>query len=145
MKKAIAFFLLSIMTLTALQPTVALHFCGDNLRSVAIGKIQKTCCESSIKNVTKSSPVKAENRISPPMNTCCSTYMIELSTDNFQTPVQQSIVDFQQPTFNPVLFPIDIPLKETDSTSSSFLRRFPPGGLARYCVDRLTMICIFRI
>jgi hypothetical protein len=25
------------------------------------------------------------------------------------------------------------------------LRRFPPGGLARYCVDRLTMICIFRI
>jgi hypothetical protein len=72
--------------------------------------------------------------------------MIELSTDNFQSPIQQSAIDFQQHTFNPVLFSIDVLLKGTGSAvSSSSVHLFPPGGLARYCTDLLTVICIFRI
>lgn len=146
MKKAIALFLLSIMTLTALQPTVAMHFCGGNLRSVTIGKIPQTCCQATIENRIKTSQTNTEKRIYQPINTCCATYMVELSTDNFQSPVQQSAIDFQQHTFNPVLFSIDILLKGAGSVvSSSSMHLFPPDGLARYCADLLTVICIFRI
>ncbi|MDR2683000.1 MAG: hypothetical protein LBB64_03910 [Dysgonamonadaceae bacterium] len=146
MKKAIALFLLAIMTLTALQPSLALHFCGGNLRSVAIGKMQKSCCETAMEKPINPLPAHAENRFYQPINTCCSTYTIELSTDNFQSPVQQSITDLQSFTFHSILFPVNALLEGIDSPISLTPKRlFPPGGLARNTIDLLTIICIFRI
>jgi hypothetical protein len=146
MKKAIASFLLLIMMLTALQPTLALHFCGGDLRSVAIGKMQKSCCETTMEKPLNPLSAHAENRFYQPLNTCCSTYTIEVSTDNFQSPNRQLTNDFQQWVFNPVLFSAGILLKGIDSLISlSSIHLFPPGGLARNGVDLLAVICIFRI
>jgi hypothetical protein len=146
MKKAIALFLFAIMTLTALQPTLALHFCGGSLRSVAIGNVQKSCCETAIEKPINPLSTHAENRLYQPINTCCSTYTVELSTDNFQSPAQQSTIDFQSLTFHSILFSINTLLKGINSpVSLSFGRQFPPGGLACNTVDLLTVICIFRI
>ncbi|MDR2057943.1 MAG: hypothetical protein LBP83_06635 [Dysgonamonadaceae bacterium] len=143
MKKAIALFLLAVMMLTALQPALALHFCQGKLRSVAIGRVQKSCCETAMESPFKTRSDNAGNTLYRPINTCCSTYVVELSTDNFQSPVQQSINDFRQPVFNSVLFSAETLLKGVDFAIS--LSCFPPGGPVRTGADLLTVICIFRI
>jgi hypothetical protein len=144
MKKVIALFLLFMMTLVAVQPTLALHFCGGRLKSVAIGSIQKPCCGEASENPIKTR--NAENRLQQPINTCCSSSLIELSTDNYPPSEQQSIIDFQQQTFYPALFLYNFPLKGSYLNNSLINKYFcPPGGLARYSVDLLTVICIFRI
>jgi hypothetical protein len=146
MKRAIALFLLLVMTLAAVQPTFALHFCRGELHSVAIGKVQKSCCGKTMENPLKPLSAHAGNRLYLPVNTCCSTYLIELSTDNFRLPGQLSIGDFQQILFSPLVFPENVPLKGRHSgISLSSTHFFPPGGLARYSADLLAVICIFRI
>jgi hypothetical protein len=134
MKRVISFFLLALVTLIAVQPTLALHFCGGQLRSVAIGQSSKSCCGKAMEN--------QENTIS---NKCCSTYTIEIETDDFQPSAQQLLIETQQ-LLHPVVFLCDSLLKGSESdTLFSFKHLYPPAGLARYSMDLLTFICIFRI
>jgi hypothetical protein len=112
---------------------------------VAIGKVQKPCCGKAMDNPLETLPANALNKLYQSVNVCCSTYMIELSTDNFQLPVQLSCIDFQQVFFDPALF-LENFLSQSHSGISFFSSYFfPPGGLARYSIDLLTVICIFRI
>jgi hypothetical protein len=139
MKRAISFFLLMLVMLIAVQPSLALHFCRGQLRSVAIGQSSKSCCGKAME-------MEMENQENAISNKCCSTYTIKIATDDFQPSAQQSIIEIQQQIQHPVLFLCESLLKGNEPGASlSFKHFFPPGGLARYSVDLLTSICIFRI
>jgi hypothetical protein len=127
MKRVLLFFLLSVMSLVAIQPTLAFHYCGGSLHSVGMTdeEPQKSCCGKSA---------------------CCSHYTAKLTTGDFQLPQQDSTIgtDLVPNSILHVLF--DTILIERDSTDSLVLQRiFPPGGLAKYNADLLTLVCIFRI
>ncbi|MDR0866125.1 MAG: hypothetical protein LBO74_14505 [Candidatus Symbiothrix sp.] len=127
MKRVVLFFLLSVMSLVAAQPTLAFHYCGGNLRSVGMTDEdpQKSCCGKS---------------------GCCSHYTVKLTTDDFQTPQQDSTIETDLVP-NPIWqVSLDVVLIERESTDSLVLQRiFPPGGLATYHADLLTLVCTFRI
>ncbi|MDR2804966.1 MAG: hypothetical protein LBB85_04890 [Dysgonamonadaceae bacterium] len=128
MKRAISIFLLLIMSLVAAQPTIAFHYCGNHLRSVEISgsNTQTSCCG------TKS---------------CCSNYTVQMATDHFQLPQHASSAEIQMLLLKPVLFPLfDNLLTREESNFFLLLQTvFPPGGLVKYNVNLLALICILRI
>jgi hypothetical protein len=145
MKKVLASFLLLITTLTAIQPTLALHFCGGRLQSVAIGNRHKNCCGDVMEIRNKAFPADTKNTLSQSGNTCCATYTVEIATDNFQSPHRQAAIENAM-NLNPLLFACEISTSKFHSDILLYPEHFfPPGGLARYSVDLLTFVCIFII
>ena len=127
MKRLISVFLLSLITITAVQPTVVFHYCKGKLHSVGIvkGGLPPSCCGKC---------------------NCCSNEIIKITTDDYQ--IQQEVLIEAFPLLlKPVLYIItDCFLSGYQSLHSPLPPpNFPPGGLARHTVDLLTLICIFRI
>ena len=129
MKRLISVFLLSLITITAAQPTVVFHYCKGKLHSVGIakGELPPSCCGKKHSN-------------------CCSNEFIKITTDDYQ--VQQEVLIEAFPLLlKPVLYIVTDYLFSGNLSLHSPLPppNFPPGGLARHTVDLLTLICIFRI
>ncbi|GHT03996.1 hypothetical protein FACS189423_06020 [Bacteroidia bacterium] len=113
-----------ILLLTAMQPTLVFHYCGNNLHSVDIGSDHsKHACNGK----------------------CCSDYKVTLATDDFQ--VSQETTEIPPLVSHPVLFVLsgNLFLGTLPGIPSILQFLFPPGGLATYSADLLTLICIFRI
>jgi hypothetical protein len=150
MKRATSIFLLFVMSLTSVQATWTLHYCGGSLRSVGLsGNIpEMACCMEAMGE--ESTPAASGNdreerlpAISDPFTPCCSNRMVEISTDDCQTPhAEQGSIPHPSPVTSPVPF-ISEYIEPVADRIIPFT--FPPGSRAKYKADLLTFICIFRI
>jgi len=139
MKKITAIFLLIVTLIATSHTTLAFHFCGGNLHSVALAGSEITsCCEEKESHASHESGDAIQNI------PCCSNHYQEIGTDDFSN--QQVVAFGNDNVFHPVAFipaPVfgwgDIPAIQT------FQHIFPPGGLVKLGIDLLTFICIFRI
>lgn len=77
MKKTVSIALLLLVLLVAVHPALALHFCGGNLRSVSLVDEHEICCCSDT-GISDSSAGNFKKG-------CCSTAVVELSTDQYQS------------------------------------------------------------
>jgi hypothetical protein len=115
------------MFLTAVQPSIAFHYCKGELHSVSFVKkdLPKSCCE--------------KNRPG-----CCSNKFLQIKTDSFS--IHQTDTDIQAPPFpQPVFFAVSDDLIFPCKDNLSLQQVFPPGGLARYSAELRHLICIYRI
>lgn len=127
MKRTISFILLIGLLLTAIQPSIAMHYCKGQLHSVGFVKKDslKSCCGKTQSN-------------------CCSNKVLKVKTDTFpinQTDTEVYTMLFLQPLFFAVTDDLIFPCE-----NSLLLQQvFPPGGLARYRAEMRHLICIYRI
>jgi hypothetical protein len=143
MKRTISILLLSVLLVTALEPTLAFHFCGGSFHSVGIGGELRTCCGGEMDAEPAGAPSLTLSEHHEP---CCSGYAVEISTDTYQIPSVHPTAPaaLRMDT----LFVPCLPYSVADNyaLSASCLRTtFPPGGLPRHTVDRLSLNCILRI
>lgn len=138
MKRITAIFSLIIMMVTAIQPIIAMHYCGDKLHSLHIygGNELNGCCDI------------ADNKDSPEIGkNCCKTELVKLYTDDYQNKAEQFITRIT--TLNievagtVVTERINLPEPYLKTFLSSL--KFPPKGLYLNDVGILTYICIYRI
>ena len=139
MKSTTAIFSLILMLITAIQPVVAMHFCGDKLSSFQIYQTidnHDVCCNDVEHHDASISD-----------NSCCETEMMKLSTDEFQTNTEQ---------LSSKTLPLSINIiglnrvnqliaSEPDTNALLPTLKFPPKGLYLEEVSILTYICIYRI
>jgi len=158
MKKFTAILLLLFMLMSAVQPVLAMHFCGDKLYSFSLllttGN-SEVCCE---KNATQEN--RAHLRDQYPEDeaaqrdnlvdthaSCCDTQLLKPSTDDYQTkaePPVSRIASFSYEGIAASLIPL-FKLSESKTNTLSFFQDFPPKGLFLQDVRLLTYICIYRI
>ncbi|MDR0865689.1 MAG: hypothetical protein LBO74_12270 [Candidatus Symbiothrix sp.] len=129
MKRIISTSILTILLLTAVQPTLVFHYCSGSLHSIGLvnNELPKSCCGGEHKN-------------------CCSNETLKIATDNFHVQ-QQDITEFAPLVQNPILYLLFDNLFTSESNDSLALQNiFPPGGLARYGgADILHRHCVYRI
>jgi hypothetical protein len=127
------------MTFASIQTTWDWHYCGGILRSVTLADKNSACCCGNESEVEKNNSPD----IPQVKQFCCSDYLLDIATDNFDLShsfigtVQHVLKSFLSSDntlklFEPAYFPV-----------SQYV--FPPGKLAKYGADLLTLICIFRI
>jgi hypothetical protein len=140
MKRAISIFLLFTLLVTAVEPTLAFHFCGGSFHSVGIGDAGRSCCAGDMDAEPGGSTALAEHQES-----CCSGYTVEISTDNYQkTSTLSTIPALRMDTlFIPYLH---CSVADNYSLSALYLKTtFPPGGHPNHTADLLALICVLRI
>lgn len=158
MRKTTAIFLLPIMLIFAIQPVIAMHYCGGKLQSMNLSALQvatdtnpihvaihgkKTCCKHSHKNGTH----KHTDGLYITGEGCCDTELLELTSDDYQNQVQQHSFRLLPFSIDNVVITLNGLIKLSDPKSDICppLQEFPPGGLFLKDVSLLTYICIYRI
>ena len=158
MSRIAAILLLPIMIIFAIQPVIALHYCAGELQSLNLFSQQSTADRSRADRVDhgenhsccdmyQTEPVHHDDEWHALGDRCCDTQLLELTTDDYQNKVEQTLSR---------LFPLSIfnvgdilthLFKLSDSVTNSpiFHPDFPPGGLFLKDVSLLTYICIYRI
>ena len=153
MKRALSIFFLNIMMLVAIQPVVAMHFCGGELHSFELLQAENnhSCCmpvqhekEAIDSNICH---YDIDLDIELMADECCDFDTVEVSTDSFQQQANRlnllslfTMIENNWFTINN-LFALNQP--EMDVATSEI--DFPPKGLFMEDVSILTYICIFRI
>jgi hypothetical protein len=103
MKRFTAILLLLFMLMSAVQPVLAMHFCGDKLYSFSL--LQGTgnsgvCCENNAAKENKD-PLQghlpkgeADHRVTldDTHASCCDTQLLKPGTDDYQTKTEQSVI-----------------------------------------------------
>jgi hypothetical protein len=147
MKRAISIGLLFVLLATAVQPTVAFHFCGGSLHAVGIGYAGDNCCTGGMdEEQAGGSPRGSAAVFSEARVPCCSDYAIELSTDTSRGPSVLSVAPgpCQADSFLTPCTPGSLADGyELLALGLQFV--FPPGKRLFYTADLLTLICILRI
>lgn len=78
MNKNLSILIISIiMFVVGFNPTIAMHFCNDELQTVKILQQNKTCCSED--NVPSSDVISISSS-----NECCITNVLHISTSEFQ-------------------------------------------------------------
>lgn len=139
MKRITAIFSLIVIMITAIQPIIAMHYCGDELNSLQIYQtngIEDFCCDG-----TENHDILISGNI------CCETEMMKLSTDEYQKTTEQPVSRILPLNINIAGLTLINKLIELEQDSYSFLTtlKFPPKGLYLEDVSILTYICIYRI
>ena len=158
MNRTTAILLLPLMMIFAIRPVIALHYCAGELQSLNMFAQQ---------TATDTSPAPAEDHINnyscwgshtqetnrhncewhAPVDRCCDTEMLELTTDDYQNKTEQQAsrllplaIDNVQAVLTGLFklsdYKTDIPTPHPD---------FPPEGLFLKDISLLTYICIYRI
>ena len=139
MKRFTAIFSLIIMLITAIQPVIAMHYCGDELSSLQVYQTtdsNEICCNDI-----------GHNDASISGKPCCETEVMKLSTDEYQIKTVQPEVRISAISIDLLGRAIIDQLITTESDSNTLLTtlKFPPKGLYLDDVSILTYICIYRI
>jgi hypothetical protein len=158
MKKVTALFLLLMMMLSAVQPVLAMHFCGNELYSFSLVQTSgnlHSCCDN-VEQTEKHSH-KTENLsigdlhlnfiLGEANETCCNTQLLTLVTDDYQKKTEQSvsrIASFSYEGSVPLLISL-FKLSESETNTFPSLQDFPPKGLFLQDVSLRTYLCIYRI
>ena len=157
MKKVAALFLLLIMMLSAVQPVLAMHFCGKELYSFSLVQTANlhSCCdnvEQTEKHSHKTEKLSIGGRhlsciLGEAHVTCCDTQLLTLNTDDYQHKKEQPvsrISSFSHEGAAPLLISL-FKLSETETNTFPSLQNFPPKGLFLQDVSLRTYLCIYRI
>lgn len=150
-----AIFLLHVMMLVAIQPAVAMHFCAGRLHSLNLLNPDDNdpCCKQEVDPAYRVS-TEAENPypndycgLSKSHDNCCDYRLIQISTDDYQTSVEQLNAANTLFSFENEWFTLNnlsgITRPETNTVSVQHY--FPPGGLFLRDMSLLAYICIYRI
>jgi hypothetical protein len=143
MKRIVSIVMLFLMAVSAVQPTVAFHFCKGTFVSVGLGGGDGCCCGKAAADSPCGSeePPLPGNRISEPYSSCCSDYPVELSTDDFQVSASEYAA-----SGGAAIVPLFLPADELPGYAGRDDARMirylsPPGGVARSGMDILALIC----
>ena len=147
MKRAISIALLFVLPLTAVQPTLAFHFCGGSLHAVGIGYAGSNCCTGGMDaGQADGSRQGGAAVFSEAALPCCSDHTIEISTDTYRAP---SVLPAAPGACPADSFPKPcLPASLADGYESqplSLQSVFHPGERLFYTTGLLTLICILRI
>lgn len=141
-KRLLSILMLLVLLVVGVGPTVAMHYCGQGLRSVEILSQQESqsCCPIADDGVKNHDDCALEHK------DCCETHKVQLVTDNYQlqersqniAPIfTQLEADWYTSSYTALLI-------EGDLTTLG-REYFPPGGFDPKDVDILGFICILRI
>lgn len=155
MKRFGAFFFLLVILSIAIHPVVAMHFCGDKIKSLHLYQTENnhSCCHIQTPEVSDQNPITccnthshSENRLPQLNGYCCDFEITQLSTDDFQNPQQQNDMQILMPAAHLLFVTIFAAIDQLPETDSLHLKNtFPPDGLFFADVDIRNYICIYRI
>ena len=139
MKRITAIILFVVMLLTAIQPVIAMHYCGDELSSLRVYQTTDNhgvCC-----NNTEHHHALISDK------PCCETELMKLSTDEYQTKTMETDVRISPLSIDVIGYALINQLYTTELGSNNLLYslKFPSKGLYLGDVSILTYICIYRI
>jgi hypothetical protein len=138
-KRFLSIFLLSLMLIVNVAPTIAMHFCGGMFREMSLqGNVgEKSCCGKQM-NLPESDQAGFHSN-------CCTTQQVQIVAGDYQ---QSQSVDAPQalPTFDHlwiVLHNSTVNIAPVESFPYKYL--FPPGGFRLQDADLLSLICTYLI
>lgn len=159
MSRTTAILLLPIMVIFAIQPVIAMHYCGGELQSLDLFAQQTatdnnpvnaaghrdshSCCDS---HGTETG--RHDCKWHATGDGCCDIKLLQLSTDDYQNKVaQQQVSRLLSLSVDNVGAVLTRLFKLTDPETDIRIPHpdFPPGGLFLKDVSILTYICIYRI
>lgn len=142
MKKLLSIFMLSIMLIVGIGPTLGMHFCGKKLHSVEVLSPQnkKSCCTKT----TDSAQTNNESEIAH--KDCCETHKVQIATDTYQLQERvlniAPLVGLLQPDWFTTNYRLLLVERDTTTIAKAY---FPPDGFDVKDADVLSFICILRI
>lgn len=158
MKRFTAILLLLFMLVSAVQPVLAMHFCGKKLHSFSM--LQTTndligCCDDNATRESKDPlqgqhPERKTNHhstLGDAHSSCCDIQLLKPGTDDYQTKTEQSVsrgtasISYEAAA---LLIPL-FKLSEPETNTLPLIQDFPPKGLFLQDMRLLTYICIYRI
>ncbi|MDR2040926.1 MAG: hypothetical protein LBP98_01235 [Tannerella sp.] len=141
MKRTIATVMVIWMALTAMQPALAFHFCGGSLVSVGLADTERCCCG---KETGEDTTCPAPEGIAGPVESCCSNYTMELSTDEFRT-TPAGGCGKEPPAGQVALPPAGWYGCDGRNDAPPIRPLSPPGTPAASSTHRLALLCTLRI
>lgn len=130
------------MLVVGVGPTVGMHFCGKDLRSVEVLSKQNEngCCPKSANNV------KNHDECASIHKDCCEIREVQIATDSYQLQERtSSLVPFYT-LLHADWFTTNFTSSLVEVDATSIVREyFPPGGFDAKDADVLGFICILRI
>lgn len=152
MKKGLAVFLLSVMALVAVQPVIAMHYCGGKLYSwdLFVNNDNSSCCQTEATEDLCGSTNLSENlryALNESHNNCCDFETIQVSTDDYKNQIQEINAEKLFLSIENVWFILNNLLNNEVSEPKITLlqNHFPPKGLFLQDVSIRDYICIYRI
>jgi len=150
MKQAISIFLTVLVLLMVVQPTLAFHYCGDTLRYVKVlAEVPvNSCCSGAgeYANMHVEEGAANEYLFLEHAKGCCSSYIIEMSTDDFklqqESKIDRGFVAVDHPL---VLNFLSSVLDSSIDPAAINLQRFSPGDTFHERRELLSLICTFLI
>ena len=164
MKRTISIFLATLVLLVMIQPTLVFHYCGSSLRYVKIlTESSIGCCCSDVNggaDINGSTDINGNtNKYAQERNvtadeylflesskSCCSFYIIGVSTDDFnlqQEPVIDRTISVVV-SHLPAVASLSSVAKEFDRITIN-RQRYLPGEIFYESRELLSMICTFLI
>jgi hypothetical protein len=147
MKQITAIFLLITLSLTSVQATWVFHYCSGQLHAVGIAGSQAgmACCDDTDTDAGRHASSDLPHAVSLPEVPCCSNYLLEIFTADRCVDRSATSVEATNHLAMPALFAHGLTslLREVEIGCRQYT--FPPGSFAKYYVDLLIFICIFRI
>lgn len=129
------------MLVVGVGPTVGMHFCGKQLKSVEVvtKKNETGCCKAGLHDVVD------HEECSEIHKACCQTHKVQVITDHYQVQERASIApfftalesDWFTTNFTSLLVQLD--------NTFQLREYFPPNGYDAKDIDVLSFICILRI
>lgn len=147
MRQILSFVLLLLMLIAGIQPTMAMHFCGNNLHLISLFE-KENCTFCSIDTPSKDVAPICCNRFSSESRdlivtseSCCTDHQIELSTDQFHNQERFTVCNTIYPTINGILYfvPSRLDILKINA-QQNFNLEYPPKGFEYLNVDILTAI-----
>lgn len=143
MNRSFSTFMLIIMLIATVNPTIGLHFCGKDFQYAEVVQLYFSsttdCCHQPSTKVKDHTDCSLENK------SCCETKNIKIVTDKYQlherinTPeVITKVLSLYWPLLtNSELICTDLP--------ETVLKYFSPKGYSTQSADILSLFCILRI
>ncbi|MDR2414574.1 MAG: hypothetical protein LBD64_06275 [Odoribacteraceae bacterium] len=137
MKRVISILLLLVLPVTAIRPTIAVHYCGGRIHAVGLAgeEIAAGCCPGEMEDERGQG-----DNVEDPGARCCITRVAEIKTDDGQ----KRALDAPRA---PVTFLATRPAH--DATPCTFARIHPrvsaPTGKHPPSTDLLTLISVARV
>lgn len=158
MKRILSILLLVVMTVVAVQPVLAMHYCGGHLYSLNLleNNDSDNCCgeKSTHMNDHDCCPTEHPNSNSAHKNcvsdindNCCDTQSIKFEADDFLSEINQVNLNAPVHTFGILWVAIESFFKqfEQNKNTSILTDAFPSDGLFLKDVSINTFVCTFRI
>jgi hypothetical protein len=131
------------MAVTAMQPALAFHFCGGALVSVGLADTGRCCCG---KETGEDAECPApDDGIAQPVESCCSNYTVELSTDEFRTTPDTCCGKEPSAAGTAVLLAAGWSGCDVRNDAPLIQHLSPPGTPAASGTDLLALICTLRL